>query len=148
MIVSEIFYGLKCNRCGEVYEDGEHSFWSDESSAIENAIESEWHEEKGKHYCTNCHSKSEENDDVVVFGEFPQILKTLNKFIDSVAFGTARYVSENETEFTVKCRFYKNQKLKEFEELFIKQLLGEKFISLEYEEGKYNSWTCFIKLKK
>ena len=47
MIVSEIFYGVKCNRCGEQYEDGEHHFWSDESGAIENAMESEWIEEKG-----------------------------------------------------------------------------------------------------
>ncbi len=38
MIVSEIFYGVKCNRCGEQYEDGEHSFWSDE----DNAIETQW----------------------------------------------------------------------------------------------------------
>lgn len=148
MIITDVFYGLKCNRCGEVYEDGEHSFWSDESSAIENAMESEWHEEKGKHYCTNCHSRNDETDEITVFPEFPEHLKILNKFIDRVASVTSRYVSENETEFTVKNRFYKSQKFKDFEENFIKQLLGEKFISLEYEEGKYNSWTCFIKFKK
>lgn len=148
MIISEIFYGLKCNRCGETYEDGEHSFWSDESSAIENAMESEWHEEKGKHYCTNCHDKKDDTDEITVFEEFPEHLKTLNKFIDRISSGTARNVLENNTEFTVKCRFYKSPKLKDFEESYIKQLLGEKFISLEYEEGKYNSWTCFIKFKK
>lgn len=148
MIVSEIFYGLKCNRCGEVYEDGEHSFWSDESSAIENAIEAGWAIEKGNHYCTNCHDRNEENDQIVVFDEFPEHLKTLNKFIDRVASGTARTISETNEEFKVKCRFYKTPKLKDFEESLIKQLLGEKFISLEYVEGKYNSWTCIIKFKK
>lgn len=148
MIVSEIFYGVKCNRCGDQYEDGEHSFWSDESSAIENAMESEWIEQKNKHYCNNCHGVNGETDEIIVFEDFPEHLKTLNKFIDRVNFGTARNVFETNSEFTVKCRFYKQPKFKDFEEYFIKQLLGEKFVSLEYEEGKYNSFTCIITFNK
>ena len=148
MIVSEIFYGVKCNRCGEHFEDGEHSFWSDEDNAIENAMDSEWIEIKGKHYCTNCHELDEKTDEVKVFEDYPQHLKTLNKFIDRVTIGTQRNVFETTTEFTVKCSFYKKPKLEKFEENYIKDLLGEKFISLDYEAGKYNSFTCIIKLKK
>ena len=65
MIVSEIFYGVKCNRCGEQYEDGEHSFWSDEDNAIENAMESEWIEEKGKHYCDKCFHYNDEDELII-----------------------------------------------------------------------------------
>lgn len=147
MIVSEIFYGLKCNRCGEQYDDGEHSFWNDESSAFENASESGWIEIKGKHYCNNCFEHND-NDEVIVFEEYPQHLKTLNKFIDRVTIGTQRNVFEKANEFMVKCQFYKRPKLELFEEIYIKDLLGDKFVSLSYEQGKYNSYTCFITFKK
>ena len=147
MIVSEIFYGLKCNRCGELYEDGEHSFWSDESSAIENAYESDWTELKGKHYCPNCHEIDEETDEIKVYEDYPQHLKTLNGFIDRILHGKRRNVIENDNEFfLVKCQFYKKPKLDLFEVGYIKGLLGDKFVSLDYEEGKYNSFTCCIKL--
>lgn len=42
MIVSETFYGVKCDRCKEMYDDGEHSFWSNEGYAVKNATESKW----------------------------------------------------------------------------------------------------------
>ncbi len=45
-----------------------------------------------------------------------------------------------------KCDFCKKELKRKHS--MIKQLLGEKFISLEYVEGKYNSWTCIIKFKK
>jgi len=31
-------------------------FWQDKSRSREEAIESEWHEEKDKHYCPECYS--------------------------------------------------------------------------------------------
>lgn len=147
MIITDVFYGLKCNRCGEQYDDGEHSFWSDESAAFENASESGWIEQKGKHYCENCFSHNEDSDEVTIFEDFPEHLKTLNKFIDRVAFATQRNVFEKNSEFLVKCRLYRQPKLKDYEAEFIKQLLGEKFISIEYIVGKYNSTDCLIKFK-
>ncbi len=149
MIITEVFYGLKCNRCGELFEDGEHSFWNDESSAIENAYESDWAELKGKHYCPNCHEIDEETDEVKVYEEYPQHLKTLNGFIDRILHGTSRNVIEKDNDFfLIKCQFYQKPKLDLFEVEYIKSLLGDKFISLDYEEGKYNSFTCCIKFKK
>lgn len=148
MIVTEIFYGVKCDRCGELYEDGEHSFWNDESSVIENAYESDWRELKGKHYCEVCHEVNEETDEISVFPEYPQHLKTLNSFIDRIVKGLARKVSENESEFQVKFKLYKYSTLEKAEENYIKSLLGDNFISLDYAHGKYNSLSCIIKIKR
>ena len=148
MIITEVFYGIKCDRCGEIFEDGEHSFWSDESSAIENACESDWKEVNGKYYCTNCCEVNEETDEIKVFEDYSQQLKTLNGFIDKILKGTSRDVLEYEDSFMIKCRLYNKPKFELFEVDYIKSLLGEKFISLDYEEGKYNSFTCCIKMKR
>lgn len=148
MIITEVFYGVKCNRCGELYEDGEHSFWGDESSAIENSTNSDWAELNGKHYCPNCHEVDEETDEIKVFKEYPQPLKTLNGFIDKILKGISRDVLEYEDSFMIKCRLYNKPKFELFEVDYIKSLLGEKFISLDYEEGKYNNFTCCIKMKR
>ena len=148
MIITEVFYGVKCDRCGEIFEDGEHSFWSDESSAIENASDSEWAKLNGKHYCSNCYEVNEETDEIKVFEEYPQPLKTLNRFIDKILKGVSRNVSEYEDHFLIKCYFYYKPKLDLFEVDYIKSLLGEKFISLDYEIEKYNRFTCCIKMKR
>jgi len=148
MIVAEVFYGVKCNRCGELYEDGDHSFWSDQNTCIENAYESGWIELKNNHYCNDCHEVNEETDEVKVFEDYPPYIKTLNKFIDKILFGTRREFFEYEHEFLIKCSFYKKPKLDLFEVDYVKNLLGDKFISLDYEVGKYNSFTCRIKINK
>jgi phage FluMu protein Com len=148
MIITEIFYGIRCNRCGELLEDGECSFWSDEGSAIENATESSWVEIKGKHYCPDCHIMNEETDEIIVFEEYPQPLKKLNRFIDKILTGVRRSIFENTDIFLIKCTFYSKPRLEIYEVDYIKSLMGEKFISLEYEDGKYGSTTCNIKIKK
>lgn len=148
MIITEIFYGLKCDRCGELYTDGEHSFWNDESNVIENSYESDWNELKGKYYCPDCHEVDDETDEVKVYEEYPEHLKTLNKFIDGVMRGYNRSIGENENEFTVKFRLYKSSHLKDFEEKFISELLGQKLISISREIGKYNDYTNVIRFKK
>jgi len=148
MIITEVFYGIKCDRCGEIFEDGEHSFWSDESSAIENACDSDWKEVNGKYYCTNCCEVNDETDEIKVFEEYPQQLKTLNKFIDKILKGVSRNVFEYEDSILVKCYFYYKPKLDSFEVDYIKNLLGEKFISLDYEVEKYNRFICQIKMKR
>jgi len=148
MIITEIFYGIKCDRCGELYEDGEHSFWNDESSVMENAYESEWRESKGKHYCEGCHEVHEETDEITVFPEYPKHLKTLNGFIDRIVKGLSRKVFEYESEFHVKFQVYRYSRLEQSEENYIKNLLGDYFGSLEYEVGKYDNKSCIIKISK
>jgi acetylornithine deacetylase/succinyl-diaminopimelate desuccinylase-like protein len=147
MIIAEVFYGIKCNRCGEIYDGGDFSFWNDEGTAIENATEADWAELNGKHYCTDCHELGEDRDVVKVYDDYPKHLKTLNTFITYVVAGS-KNVIENEVGFTVNCRFFKKKRLEPLEEDYVKQLLADKFVSLEYEEGKYGSVICIIKFNK
>ena len=145
MIISEIFYGVKCNRCGEQYEDDEHSFWSDEDNAIENAIESEWMEDKGKHYCTNCYDFDEETEERTAKPDFPEHVKNLRKFFEKMIVGSERNTTEGDNHFTVSKSLYKRQKLETFEENYIKEMLGDKFISLECKKHeRYTQFYCYV----
>lgn len=149
MIVSEIFYGVKCNRCGEQYEDGEHSFWSDEYNAIENAIESEWIEEKGKHYCTECYEYNEEKDENYPKKDFPEYIKKTKKFIDKMLLSYSATISEKEDYFQISTGIYSGTAFKKFEENYIKDLLGEKLISLDYQKHeRYTRYDCVILVKR
>ena len=149
MIVSEIFYGVKCNRCGEQYEDGEHSFWSDEDNAIENAIESEWIEEKGKHYCTECYEYNEEKDENLPKIDFPEYIKKTKKFIDKMLLSYSAKISEKEDYFEISTGIYSGTRFEKFEENYIKELLRENLISLEYQKHeRYTRYDCIILVKR
>lgn len=150
MIVSEIFYGVKCNRCGEQFEDGEHSFWSDENSAEENAMESEWIWEKnGKHYCPNCYELDEETEDTTPLPEFPEHLKKLKSFIDKNLKSYCSSIIETDDFFKVETGIYNGSTLASYEENYIKEFLGEKLISLEYQKHeRFTRYDCIITIKK
>lgn len=137
MIVEEIFYGVKCNRCKEVYEDGEHSYWSDADSAIENATESEWIEQKGKHYCTNCYDIKEDTDEIIVLPEYSKELKTLVKYCEVI--GYAVTIRDTETHFVINLHLSYRGELNEAETNYIKSLVTDKFDSIIYDSSKYNS---------
>ncbi len=67
MIIQEMFYAVECDICKKQNENYDGvSFWADEITTIDNAVnDSGWHEEDGKHYCTNCHS-FDEHDNLVI----------------------------------------------------------------------------------
>lgn len=149
MIVAETFYGIKCNRCNELFDDGEHSFWNDENSAEENAMESEWIEEKGKHYCTKCYEYNDEKDENVIKLEFPKHLKTLISFINRTTELSNAEVSETKDHFTVTAGSYKGIKLMPFEENYIKNLLGIHLVSIEHKKhDRYTRMDCIINFSK
>lgn len=81
MIVTEIFYGVKCNRCGEICESGEFQYWSDEDGALQAAYESDWIEEKGSHYCPDCYHIDEETDEVKVRPPYPEVITKIRDFL-------------------------------------------------------------------
>ena len=148
MIISEIFYGVKCNRCGETCEE-EHAFWSDEGSAIDNAMESEWMEDKGKHYCTNCYDFDEETEERTAKPDFPEYIKKTKKFIDKMLLSYSATISEKEDYFEISTVIYSGTTFEKFEENYIKELLGENLISLEYQKHeRFTRYDCVILVKR
>lgn len=56
MIKPVTMYSVICDRCGKIYgEDDGIIAWTDEGTAKEQALESEWLEIGGKHYCPDCY---------------------------------------------------------------------------------------------
>ena len=60
MYKEAIFYGLQCDRCGDDYESGEYTYFSDKGDVLDSAIDNDWQEIDGRHYCPCCY---EENPD-------------------------------------------------------------------------------------
>ena len=144
MIISEIFYGIKCNRCNETCGE-EHAFWCDEESAIENAMESEWIEEKGKHYCPNCYEFDEEKDDNISKPDYPEHIKKLKKFLDKIVVGVSETTKETTETFTLIKGLYNETKLSEVNENYIRQFLGDKLVSIECKKHeRYTRFYCYI----
>jgi len=66
MIKTVQMFTVICDNCGtDIGEDAEYSCWNDESFANENAMESGWHKEGDKHYCSNCWSY-DDNDNILI----------------------------------------------------------------------------------
>jgi len=141
MIITEIFYAVKCNRCDEVCDDTEHSFWVDENTAIENATDSEWIEQKGKHYCPNCCEFNEETEEQTPKPDFPKHIKNLKKFLEKIVVGVSETIIEKEDCFIISLGLYNRNSIENFEENYIKEFLGGKFISIECR--KHERYTKF-----
>ena len=59
-------YTIVCDNCGEdIGATQEYSCWNDEVYAEQNAGDSDWLKEDGKHYCPKCYSY-DDNDQLVL----------------------------------------------------------------------------------
>ena len=65
MIKPVTMYSVVCDRCGKEFETYDFVAWTDECSAREQALESEWQEIGGKHYCPDCYEYDENTDEYV-----------------------------------------------------------------------------------
>ena len=60
MITEEIFYGVKCDRCGDFYEmGGEYTCYSDKGEILDAALDDDWKEIHGRHYCPCCYTEKD-----------------------------------------------------------------------------------------
>jgi hypothetical protein len=60
MITEEIFYGVKCDRCGDIYEmNGEYTCYSDKGEILDAAFDDDWKEIHGRHYCPCCYTEKD-----------------------------------------------------------------------------------------
>lgn len=100
MIIKEIFYAVKCDRCGAINNEDDTSFWSDESTAENQAFDDEWLVNEGKHYCPNCFTVDDETDETIVKPAFPDSVKQIRKFINTITKNIAN-VSEKDDRFEI-----------------------------------------------
>lgn len=66
MIEKVEMYTVVCDHCKKnIGEDQDYSCWGDESTAEDNAMNSDWIEEEGRHYCDLCYI-TDDNDVLVL----------------------------------------------------------------------------------
>jgi hypothetical protein len=146
MILKEIFYAVKCNRCGILHEGSDYSYFSQEGDAIESAYESEWCEFDDKHYCPDCFTFTDEDQEEVKVKEpYPDKLVKLRKFLEKVLNVRTR-IFEKDDQFTVKVNIYNSKTLLESDEMFIRNLLDVSII--QKEEKKYSEIEYTITFNK
>jgi len=102
MIIKEIFYGIKCDRCGCYNESGDYKFYMEESQAVENAMDDEWNTTiQDNHYCPNCYTINEDTEEITIKPPFPESVKRIEKFIDTITRNCAE-VYEKEDRFEIE----------------------------------------------
>ena len=105
MIVPEIFYGVKCDRCKEIFEAGDHAYYSDKSSVLDEALDYAWIEQNGKHYCPNCYAQDEETDEITIRPDIPEAVKKIQKFILNIT-RNSHNTREKEDSFEISINEY------------------------------------------
>lgn len=97
MIVEENFYAVKCDRCHKTLSDyNDIEYHVDASAALENLYGKDWIEIDNKHYCPNCYTVHNEDDDAMPKKNFPLMLWKAKSYIEN-AIG---YVGDNWWEET------------------------------------------------
>ena len=145
MIIAEVFYGVKCDRCGKVYDGSDAQYYSDTDSALTYAKEEDWIERGKKHYCPNCHVVDEDTEEVKVRPPRPIHLDSLEKFINDFLGYHARVI-ESDDDYEVL--FY-GDALSIIDEEYIRKMLDSHFISLQCKpHGRMWLSECLIKIKK
>lgn len=142
MIVKEIFYGVKCNRCGEMNETGDYTYMSDESSAENEALDNEWFIDNGKHYCPNCFTVNDETDEKTVNPPIPDIVKKIEKFLIYI---TKNIPSTIETNDCFKISFNEYRPVGIAEENWLASLPNVSFERTAIPESRYSKIVITIK---
>ncbi len=101
MIKNEIVYGIKCDRCHEMYEDSDDiSFFFNQQEVLEFAKDSDWIEKNGKHYCPSCYERLGNDDDFEIKTPYPKEIFKLRKLLTNYVSDYAK-IAEHSDDFTI-----------------------------------------------
>lgn len=152
MVVSEIFYGIECNRCRRMYEGSEdHEYFSDEFQAEESAEENDWKTIGHRHYCPNCYTEDKDGNVVVKEG-IPKAVFRIRGILNASKGMKVYDFGETESEYLI-CHRFCYEKLSSTMEALIMDMTGQKAV-ICYEErgGKERGckpyWNLTIKIPK
>ena len=129
MIITETFFGVKCDRCGLVNEgEYDHEYFADADSALWHAHTSDWAEFDGRHFCPDCYEIAYDGE-VVPLESFPTYLRTILTFIDEVIGGYRNnFVRSTDTTYTITFDVY-HRYVETTMQNFITAYLNDKLIS-------------------
>lgn len=99
MIQSKIFFAVKCDCCGDLYEGEDYSYWPTAGDVESYAQDGDWITHEGGHVCPDCYEIGDD-DEIVLLKPFvkPEIekpktdLQRFKDLFDSVGVG---YVEDN-----------------------------------------------------
>lgn len=72
MIEKKDFYAVKCNCCGELYEDSEGMYYNDKITVEEYALDNDWREHEGGHVCPACYEIGDDDETVLLMPFIPE----------------------------------------------------------------------------
>lgn len=99
MIKAEILYTVQCDRCGEILKGDEYTYMTDSKSALQLANESEWITKWDKHYCPECYTINDNNEEEIKRSIPPQIF-ILKKLLRMIVTNSALYsIKESKESF-------------------------------------------------
>jgi len=150
MITTSIFYGLKCDRCGDRYEDSEgHTHCPDEDSVIDFSQDDEWIEKDGKDYCPGCYTIDEETDEVKLLPPIPDYVKLIRAFIQKII-GCGHFMNETPESFILSFWVPSSHSLNACDENYIRSYLADRLIGITYPANTQPSTNskCLIEIKK
>lgn len=146
MIIKEIFSAIQCDRCSEIAEGSNYTYYSDESDALENAWESGWYTPDGsqhKHYCSNCFI--DKGDEKEILPAWPYHIKKLRSFLKMTRIFINSIIESDDNTFTFKVSDLPEE---ECDMNWIRSYLGTKLISIDKTvPNKYGSYYVLIKVQ-
>lgn len=142
MIITDVFFAVKCDRCGKVNNETDTAFWNEESIADEMAKESDWlcniH---GKHYCPNCYIIND-LDEIKIKPPLPLAVKNIKGFV-LCQIGNVPDLSEFDDRFEI--HFNENKKMFDFHENYINSFKNVLIERTEHLFHKLNRVVITIK---
>ena len=146
MIIQEIMYGVKCDRCGDIHESCGYTLFSCEDEALEESEENDWIEEGGKHYCTGCYTIDEESGECKPKPEYPKHVKKFKKVLEVL---TGRRVDLKDNKDCFELSGYASGGLCSYEKIAIEALLGDNNVEFIVHQSIWGiSHEIKVKIKK